>query len=169
MLSVRDIPTVTELRRLKKLLPAIPPELANVAIRLASTTNRLFERLDGHLAREGMSLARAALMLQLIRYRATGLTPSELADKIGVTRATITGLLDRLAREGLVQRAAHPTDRRSHVVHLTEEGLRKLATILPEHVDRIRIVMSTFDARERRQLVALVDKLEAGLQRLPEP
>lgn len=169
MLPVRDIPTVAELRRLKRLMPEVPPKLANLALRLGSTVSRLFDRLDAHLMREGMSFGRAAVMLQLIRYRPTGLTPSELADKIGVTRATITGLLDRLAREGLVERAAHPTDRRSHVVHLTDAGLHKLVTVMPGHIARIRLVLGTFTAAEREQLARLVAKLETALDNLPEP
>jgi DNA-binding MarR family transcriptional regulator len=169
MLGIRDIPSIAEFRRLKKLIPEIPPEHASLAIRLGSTTSRLFERLDAYLARDGLSFGRVAVMLQLMRYRSTGLTPSELADKIGVTRATITGLLDRLAREGFVERAEHPSDRRSHVVHLTTSGFAKLAWVLPRHAGRVRTLLKTITAEERKVLVRVVAKIESALETLPEP
>ena len=168
MLAIRDVPTVAELRRLKKLVPAVPPEVANLAIRLVSTVSRAFERLEGYLAREGMSFGRVAVLLQLLRFRDTGLTPSELADKLGVTRATVTGLIDRLQREGLVERARHPSDRRSHHVHMTAGGFTKLATVLPPHAVRVSLLMKGLDAKERKQLARILEKLDAAIDKLPE-
>ncbi|UIJ37993.1 MarR family transcriptional regulator [Desulfobaculum bizertense] len=50
------------------------------------------------------------------------MTPSELASKAGVTRATMTGLLDRLETEGHVTRAQSQEDRRKLTINLTQAG-----------------------------------------------
>ncbi len=46
----------------------------------------------------------------------------ELAEKMGITTGTLTVMVDRLEREGLVARQSHPTDRRSYVIVLTDRG-----------------------------------------------
>jgi DNA-binding MarR family transcriptional regulator len=51
------------------------------------------------------------------------MSPSELGDRLIVTRATVTGLLDSLERRGFVLRSANPADRRSLVVEITPLGV----------------------------------------------
>ncbi len=52
-------------------------------------------------------------------------TPSELADRLQITTASVTELVDRLQRDDLVSRLPHPTDRRKLLVTLTPDGVRK--------------------------------------------
>jgi len=61
-----------------------------------------------------------------------GLSQSDLADRLGIERARLVRLLDRLERRGLTQRLPSRTDRRSHALRLTREGQRilKLAKML---------------------------------------
>src|SRR6478735_1006146 len=61
-----------------------------------------------------------------------GLSQSDLADRLGIERARLVRVLDKLERRGLTQRLASPTDRRSHALRLTREGqkLLKRATLL---------------------------------------
>ncbi|RYG63014.1 MarR family transcriptional regulator, partial [bacterium] len=87
---------------------------------------------------------------------------SELAEKIGVTRATMTGLLDGLEKDGFVQRRQHPDDRRALTVHLTDAGQAFLEAMLPEHYRRVAQLMSGLDTDERRQLVQLLTKVSAN-------
>jgi DNA-binding MarR family transcriptional regulator len=49
-------------------------------------------------------------------------TPGGIADRLNISRTTMTGVLDRLEAEGLIVRALDPADRRSFVVSLTEAG-----------------------------------------------
>ncbi|MGA7488569.1 MAG: MarR family transcriptional regulator [Xanthobacteraceae bacterium] len=55
-----------------------------------------------------------------------GLSQSDLADRLGIERARLVRLLDRLERRGLTRRLASRTDRRSHALHLTAAGRRTL-------------------------------------------
>lgn len=56
-----------------------------------------------------------------------GLNPHELAERIGLTPSTVTSLVDRLQTADLVQRSAHPTDRRMTILTLTAAGEEILA------------------------------------------
>ena len=55
-----------------------------------------------------------------------GLSQSDLADRLGIERARLVRVLDKLERRGLTQRLASPTDRRSHALRLTREGQKIL-------------------------------------------
>ena len=55
---------------------------------------------------------------------AEGVSQQELATRLYVTKGNISGLLDRLADAGLVERRSIPGDKRSHAIHLTGEGRR---------------------------------------------
>ncbi|MFM8334931.1 MAG: MarR family winged helix-turn-helix transcriptional regulator, partial [Opitutaceae bacterium] len=77
----------------------------------------------------------------------------------GVTRATITGLVDTLERDGLVARSSNVEDRRMRSVSLTPRGSSLLRGILPEHFRRMAWLIATFDEQERVTLVRLLGKV----------
>lgn len=56
-------------------------------------------------------------------------TVSQLGAAVGARPATLTGILDRLERRGLITRAARPGDRRAVLIELTEDGERTAAQV----------------------------------------
>jgi DNA-binding MarR family transcriptional regulator len=87
-------------------------------------------------------------------------TPAELADAAGVTRATMTGLVDTLERDGLVKREPDPNDRRMMSVVLTAKGEKFLGNFLPGHFKLISSLMATLTEAERKALVSLLMKVQ---------
>jgi DNA-binding MarR family transcriptional regulator len=65
------------------------------------------------------------------------LTPSALVDRLGLTSPSVTSLLDRLEKAGLAERRRHPTDRRSVLVALTDEGADAIRPTFEMFVDDI--------------------------------
>jgi DNA-binding MarR family transcriptional regulator len=95
------------------------------------TADMLFDQI-GRLLRPLNVSAAGGLVLGVLRDRGQ-MSPSELSDRLIVTRATVTGVLDSLEQRGFVRRSAHPVDRRSLVVEITPAGLdvvQKLRTIV---------------------------------------
>jgi len=86
-------------------------------------------------------------------------TPAELADLSHVTRATMTGLIDTLERDGLVKREPDLTDRRMMSVTLTTKGQALLERILPKHFQRMAKLMQPLSEGERKTLVQLLTKI----------
>ena len=125
--------------------------------------------LEAHFARYGLSMGKFTLLMQLSLADEQGLTPSECASRSGVTRATITGLLDGLEREGLVERQLYPSDRRMLSVRLTESGRTLLAQMLPDHFCRTTGLMAQLTATEKKTLIKLLQKLQAGTSAMLEP
>lgn len=85
------------------------------------TADTIFEKI-GRLLRPLNVSAAGGLVLGLLRDYGT-MSPSELGDRLIVTRATVTGLLDSLERRGYVRRSANPADRRGLLAEITPAGL----------------------------------------------
>src|SRR5438046_1328308 len=91
------------------------------------TADLLLDRIGALLRPLGVSPA-GGLVLGLLRDNGP-MSPSEIGERLIVTRSTVTGVLDSLERRGLVRRTPNPDDRRSIVVEITADGLDVLAEI----------------------------------------
>ena len=85
---------------------------------------------------------------------------SSLAQKVALEKATLTGLLDRMERDGLTERRPDSEDRRAIIVHLTEkaEGLREELTEL--YHDNNGMFLSLLSQDEKEAFERVVNKLE---------
>jgi DNA-binding MarR family transcriptional regulator len=84
---------------------------------------------------------------------------ADLAERSRVTRATMTGLIDTLERDGLVKREHSAGDRRMLLVRLTDAGRTFLDKILPDYFRRISTVMGRLTQTDRKTLVSLMGKI----------
>jgi DNA-binding MarR family transcriptional regulator len=122
---------------------------------------------DAHFARHGLSQARFIVLMAL--RRDGELRPAELAERTGVTRATMTGLLDGLEKEGLILRRAHAEDGRMWLVRLSAKGRQRLEGLLPDHYRRTAALMTGLSTEERQQLTQLLAKVAAGIPQVRDP
>ncbi len=77
--------------------------------------------VDGALTGLGLSDA-LALPVVLLGRRPDGVRQNVLADELGVEGPSLVRLLDKLVKDGLVERWEDPSDRRAKTVHLTQAG-----------------------------------------------
>lgn len=115
------------------------------------------------LAPHGLSEGRFVLLF-LLDAAPDGLAPNTLAERAGVTRATVTGLLDGLEREQLIERHADANDRRALCIRLTRQGKRVAKTVFEQHGRWIAGLYGNLSAPERKQLAALLDKVAGNLE-----
>lgn len=95
-----------------------------------------------------------------VLYQMTdGIAPSQLADRAGVTRATITTMVKRMVRDGLTEVAIDQSDKRGKKVRLTAQGREFMDDVLPDHYLRISMLMSRLSEAEQTQLIFLLTKL----------
>lgn len=114
------------------------------------------------LAPHGLSEGRFVLLF-LLQAAPDGLAPNLLAEQAGVTRATVTGLLDGLEREGLAERHADAQDRRALQVRLTDKGQAVAEQVFAQHGRWIAGLFAELSGAERQQLAGLLDKVARGL------
>lgn len=120
----------------------------------------LSSALDGFLASYGLLQGRWWVLILLMREETLTSSPSTLAEKAGVTRATMTGLIDGLDKEGLVMRVPDMSDRRKFHIKLTAAGQNKLDQIMPEYYRRVGELMGTLSPEEGKMLALLLTKLQ---------
>lgn len=149
--------------------PALVAHLEiRIWLRLLGCANRIESVLQRKiLAAFGISLARFDLLAQLEREGGV-LTMTDASRRMMVTNGAITGLVDRLAQEGFVMREAHPTDRRTILVRLTEEGRRRFLDMAREHETWIAGLLSGLDTREKEQLLSGLGALKRQLDTVAE-
>ena len=94
------------------------------------------------------------------------LSPTAIAERLIVTTASITSLLDTLERRGLVTRQPDPTDRRKLLIMITQDGKAIVDQFLPEVVALQTAALATLTEAQRRQLVELLATVGANLTTL---
>ena len=163
--TMQDIPSRDEIRQQNELLQLALPETGlHALLRLMRVGNDLQAAVASHMQEHGISMARFAVLAQLLRSGDHQLTPSVLAERVGVTRATVTGLIDGLESSGWIRRQIHPSDRRSVNIELTEEGIAFLRTILPVHAEHITGMVRDIPEEDLLHLEHTLTLLERNLE-----
>lgn len=91
---------------------------------ITRATRAVTARLRKGLADRGAGNVKPAYLGVLMSlWREDGLKANELARRAGLEPSTMTGLLDRMERDGLLERRADPHDRRASRIHLTQDGI----------------------------------------------
>ena len=123
----------------------------------------LVRRLEGELVRDhDLPLASYDVLVQLSEAPEGGLRMTELAERVLLSRSGLTRLVDRLVRDGLVERRSCPEDARGTVAVLTAAGGERLSTAWPTHLRGVAEHLSRLEPAEVAQLTALLVKLVPG-------
>lgn len=133
--------------------------------------SHIIGELDTELGQaEGLPLTSYEVLLHLAGAPGHSLRMAELADRILLSRSGLTRLVDRLARRGLVERRACPSDRRGCSTVLTGEGMTRLRSAAAVHVAGVRRhVTNRLSAQELEAMAALFEKLSQPEKARPGP
>ncbi|MEI6560561.1 MAG: MarR family transcriptional regulator [Verrucomicrobiota bacterium] len=167
LLMLKDLPQYECLIKAAERHPALDPTACEGFLHLLRTGDMVFEDILHFLNRHNISQGRFTVMMLLHRPWVESSTPASLAEESGVTRATMTGLIDTLEKDGMVVREADANDRRTVHVRLTKQGHASLETMLPDYFQCVSRIMSPLNERERKELVRLLQKLQEGLTPSP--
>jgi DNA-binding MarR family transcriptional regulator len=92
-------------------------------------------------------------------HRLQPVSTGAVATEIHLGRATVTGILDRLERQGLIRRARGQRDRRSVEITLTEEGEEVVHNALPLLRDQFRQRLAQLPDWETTQILATLQRI----------
>lgn len=138
---------------------------ARLVLALHTTTRRIDAACARLLAEHQLSEGRLAALLAVVDE--PGLSPRGLADRLDVTTATVTGLLDGLERAGLIERRAHETDRRARVLVPTAEGEQLAATLTPIYADWLGQLADGIGPEAFEVIEQVLATLQANLREHP--
>ena len=106
---------------------------------LLRTHAMLVKRLDAELeAAHGLALTTYEVLLHLAHADGGKMRMCDIAESVLLSRSGLTRLIDRLERDGLVERVSCADDARGAFARLTDAGLEKLAEASGTHLDGVR-------------------------------
>jgi DNA-binding MarR family transcriptional regulator len=135
-----------------------------VHLRLATCRNLLMRESRRSVERWDLTLPQFDVLAELARAPKQGFTFVELSRLLLVTSGNLTGIIDRLAGQGLVRRKPDPRDRRVIRLNLTTKGRRLTMRMLPRHAEDIEQRISFMPRGQLTRLSDLLGRLRDGLR-----
>jgi DNA-binding MarR family transcriptional regulator len=130
---------------------------------LMSLVGEMREISDANLAKFGLAEGRCTVLVLLLEAQPEPLSHSQLAELLGVTKGSITGLVDGLEQDGYVKREDRGDDRRLRLISLTPAGLELVDKVLPGKFRNIAALMGALSQEERETLANLLHKVHQSL------
>ena len=161
MFCMKELPTREDFRPLE-VYPSLEPSSMLLFYQFLRSGSDLLTIFNDYLISHGISQGRFVVLL-ILRRRVAGFAPSDLAESAGVTRATMTGLMDGLERDGFVKRYHLDEDKRRTNVKITKKGEDLLESIFPDYFLSIANLMSDVTDEERDVILNFLSKLDMGI------
>jgi DNA-binding MarR family transcriptional regulator len=114
--------------------------------------------VDGALRPFGLTFARYEGLVLLHFSRNGSLPLGKMGQRLMIHPTSVTNIVDRLERQGLVRRVPHPTDGRTTLAELTGAG-RRLVERATEAVNDIEFGLGELGRQDLQHLVRIVRKL----------
>ena len=111
-------------------------------------------------ADRGLTMPQARVLFTLIEHGER--TAGELAEEVSVSPPTITGITDRLVKQGLVERREDPRDRRIVVLCLTDEGRQLTLEIAEKSRVYLGEVFETLSAERLAEICSALEDLASA-------
>jgi DNA-binding MarR family transcriptional regulator len=127
----------------------------------------LKKTMEPYFARFGISGPQWAVLIVLHRSEQEGVAGMRLRDlgeRLFIQPPSVTGVVDRLEREGLVARSQADDDLRVRRVRLTAEGRALIERVLAVHSREVQALMSGLTVRQQATLARLLDQLDVHLK-----
>jgi DNA-binding MarR family transcriptional regulator len=140
--------------------PGASASATEAAMNLARAGDLLVRRIAELVQPFGLNPS-SALVLAILADSKSPLSPNEIADRLILTRASVTSLLDSLEGRGYVRRMPHPTDRRMLLIELTQVGrltAREYRLVVHRHQ---KTWMTDLSEQEKDQLIDMLHRIQS--------
>ena len=139
-------------------------EISNkTIIELKKTADILEEMHNQFFIQYGISNTKFNVLVILNNAYAEGVMLSEIGDQMLVTKANITGLIDRLEKQGLVQRIRDDVDRRKIMAVITDKGRSFTLETIEKYKEWSKNLLTVLDDAEKNQLIHTLKKIQKRL------
>lgn len=150
-----------------KFVQSLGPNVDSKALRLMDEVvyvSRAIYHVGGQsLDEAGISLAQYRVLMHLFFAENMGersdLTPSEISERQGVSRNTMSALIRNLEEDGLVMRRLDPEDRRRFNISLTSAGRDRVSQYARQHLETMGHCFSALSDEEQETLFQLLAKV----------
>jgi len=147
-------------------------DLLNLMRRYRDAERKMREQTRGSM---GMNETDMTALRFLLRVHRKGEVPRQrdFAEKLGISNASVSAMIDRLCRDGYAERIVHPADRRSVGIVPTQYSDTEVRETLQQMHERMMEAVDVLSAQERRAagkfLQGLIDSVEYSDRELHHP
>jgi DNA-binding MarR family transcriptional regulator len=145
------------------LYPAASATATECAMNLVLTADLLVKRIARLLQPLHLTPA-SGLVLSILADAQSPLPPNEIADRLIVSRATVTGLLDSLERRAYIRRLPHPSDRRMILAEITASGRQAADAFRPIVHQHEKEWFAVLGEPEQQRLLVALQRLQESLR-----
>lgn len=143
--------------------PAIDPQAIRLMDEFRSASKMIYHVGECSVDTVGLSFAQYRILMHLLFAEQIGgrqdLNPSEISERQGTSRNTVSALIRNLEEEGLVERSLDPDDRRKFNIRLTENGRSLVTNHARQHFQTIGHCFTILSSDEQTTLSQLLNKL----------
>lgn len=111
----------------------------------------------------GIDLTYEMLQVLTVLWRKGEMNQQDIADNIQKNKASLTSLLDNLAKRGLVQRSEDPTDRRNKIISVTPLGMEYKERFQPVFDEFYETLSKDLSKAKLREAAVLLDQVYRNL------
>ena len=159
-LPLEPPPTVME--TLRKRFTGQDLSALDVVFALRMTAQQLDNTITEWMAGTAGTPARFQILVLLWASEASGVPHKEIVKALEVTRATVSGLMAGLERDGLVKSTVDRDDRRNLIANLTSRGRAIVEKAIDSNATPMRAALAPLSADERKTLMLLLLRLRQG-------
>ncbi len=152
-----DFDAIAEARRQWEARDWAAPAAMSATTSIMRVQQIILAAVDEALRPLDLTFARYEALVLLAFSRQGSLPMGKMGDRLMLHPTSVTNIIDRLERQGLVGRLAHPTDRRTTLAEITEDG-RRLVAKATEAVSATGFGLDGLTPEEPDQLTALLRK-----------
>ncbi|MDA7025321.1 MarR family transcriptional regulator [Bacillus sp. CLL-7-23] len=127
---------------------------------LAKALQRVSQLSKSKFQTYGITPVQFSILREL--WRTDGQLGSELGKHLRIDSATITGIIDRMERNGFIKRQSDPHDRRNKLIFLTEKGKEMEVILTQKMVELNHEVMEDFNVEETRWFKKMLNTIGSG-------
>ena len=153
-------PTVMEALRKRFTYQELPA--LDVVFALRMTAQQVDNAITEWMADTAGTPARFQILGRLWASGAGGVPHKEIVKALEVTRATVSGLMTSLERDGLVKSTVDRDDRRNLIATLTSRGRAVVEKAIDANVITLRAALAPLSANELETLMSLLQRLRQG-------
>lgn len=161
--DLKDIPKSEDLLKYSNKNTPLKINAIQACLFLFRTTDEISKIVDSQFQKYGVSDGKFSVLMTLYNRNNHQLTPSELSDELNVTRATISGLLNGLEKDKLVERCKHPSDGRMLTIKITEKGVKLMDELCPKHFALLSKLLGSLDCESLNSFTDNLKLIRIGI------
>lgn len=142
-------------------------DIAQRALELTRAMNemrsRLRQQIQANISEYDPGFSFELLEITGLLWRRDGINQQEIADTVNKDKSSVTYLINRLVKQGLVERIGDKQDRRNKLIFLTPKGKRKREQIFPWVLELYRRAAGDIEEEQIKNAVSLLKKITANL------